>query len=47
MASPTPAPTTDEQERAKARWIKPVVDSLDVGEAEGADGSGPDGGLAS
>jgi hypothetical protein len=45
MTSATPMQVGNEQEsREKGIWIDPSVERLDLSEAEGADGSGPEGG---
>ena len=48
MSSATPEPTADEPiATAKAEWLEPSVNRIEVGQAEASDGPGPDGGLAS
>ncbi|HEX8124408.1 MAG TPA: hypothetical protein VF548_02380 [Allosphingosinicella sp.] len=45
MASAIPAHSADEGAApGKRLWVQPVVCALDLGEAEGSDGSGTDAG---
>lgn len=47
MISAAPLPVSDEHEPVRKCWVEPIVNRIEVGEAEAGDGSGPDGGLIS
>lgn len=48
MTSATPDTASDGRvDATKGVWVEPLVDRIDVRDAEAGDGSGPDGGFIS